>query len=54
MAKKKDPFSFNFGANKKPKARKPKTGGGGKRRGTGSKGNAWRSYVGVSNAPIPD
>ena len=45
-------ISFNFGAKRKPKTKKKKTSTG-KRRGTGSKNNAWRSYVG-SNAPIPD
>ncbi|HEY7311888.1 MAG TPA: hypothetical protein VH643_21165 [Gemmataceae bacterium] len=47
---KKDPFSFNFGNNAKPKK---KTGTGKKKTG-GGRGNAWRAYVGVSNAPIPD
>jgi len=42
--------SFNFGANRKPKkAKKGKKGGG-----AGKKGNAWRQYVGISNAPLPD
>jgi hypothetical protein len=39
MAKTKDPFSFNFGANaksKKPRRKKAK----------GSKANAWQQYVG--------
>lgn len=51
---KKDPYSFNFGANARPKRTK-KTGKkstGGKR--GGGRGNAWRQYVGISNAPIPD
>jgi hypothetical protein len=52
MAKKKDPLSFNFGANKK-KTSKPKKSGNSKRKGTGNRSNAWRQYVG-SSAPIPD
>ncbi len=46
-------ISFNFGANRKPKTKKPKKTSTGKRRGTGNLSNAWRQYVG-SNAPIPD
>jgi hypothetical protein len=52
---KRDPYSFNFGANARPK--KPSKGKkSGKKRnsGGGNRGNAWRAYVGVSNAPIPD
>jgi hypothetical protein len=36
-----------FKATRKPK--KPK----GKKTGGGKKSNAWRAYVGVSNAPLP-
>ncbi len=49
-------ISFNFGANAKPKKPRTRKGGKGKRAGngrtSGSKSNAWRSYI--SNAPIPD
>jgi hypothetical protein len=54
-------ISFNFGANAKP--RKPRSSKSGKGKGKGGKkrtssgtrnNNAWRSYVGISNAPIPD
>jgi hypothetical protein len=44
--------SFNFGFNRKPRAKKKKTSGG-KKRSAGSKSNAWRKYAG-SSAPIPD
>lgn len=44
--------SFNFGANRKP--RKSSKGKGGKGKSGKGKPNAWRKYVGVSNAPIPD
>jgi hypothetical protein len=48
----KDPFSFNFGFNRKPRAKKKKTKSAKKRASAGTKSNAWRKYV--SNAPIPD
>ena len=51
MAKSKG-ISFNFGANRKPRTKKKKSGSGKKRSG-GSKSNAWRSYIG-SDAPLPD
>jgi hypothetical protein len=41
--------TFNFGANRKPRKSKSKKSKGGK-----GKSQAWRAYVGVSNAPIPD
>jgi hypothetical protein len=44
--------SFNFGFNKKPKAKKPKAKKSGK--GRGNKSNAWRAYTSGSSAPIPD
>lgn len=49
--------SFNFGFNKTPRAKKPRKSGtakkGGKGKTGGGRGNAWRAYVGISNAPIP-
>jgi hypothetical protein len=38
-----DPLSFDFGYNIRLKAKKPKA-----KKGTGSKSNAWRAYVGES------
>ncbi len=49
---KKGALSFNFGANRKPKTGAKKTRNASKGK-SGGKSNAWRSYVGVSNAPIP-
>jgi hypothetical protein len=51
---KRDPYSFNFGANARPKKPRKSKKGGQKRNSSGNRGNAWRAYVGVSNAPIPD
>lgn len=44
--------SFNFGFNKKPRAKKPKKAKAtGKKGGAGNKSNAWRQYTGGG---IPD
>jgi hypothetical protein len=53
MAKKSGALDFNFGLNKKPRKSRSKKAKGARGQGRG-KGNAWRQYVGVSNAPIPD
>ena len=50
MAKQKFDTSFNFGANAKPKPKKPKKAGGKPKRGKPKKGgsgqaNAWTAYV---------
>jgi hypothetical protein len=52
---KRDPYSFNFGANvRTKKSRKGQKSGKKRSSSGGNRGNAWRAYVGVSNAPIPD
>lgn len=45
--------SFNFGASAKPR-KPPRAKKAAVSKPSVSKSNAWRSYTGVSNVPIPD